>query len=92
MHMDHESLIAAMLHDVIEDTSVPKDIITNEFGPDVAHIVDGLSKLTQIEFESHVDAQAKNFHFFKQKTAYDILLKDAGFHKDKLPKVLKEIL
>ncbi len=61
MHMDHESLIAAILHDVIEDTPVAKDIITNQFGLEVAHIVDGLSKLTQIEFESHVDAQAKNF-------------------------------
>ena len=72
MHMDHESLIAAMLHDVIEDTSVPKDIITNEFGPDVAHIVDGLSKLTQIEFESHVDAQAKNFQKMLMAMADDI--------------------
>ena len=72
MHMEHESLIVAMLHDVIEDTSVPKDIITNEFGPDVAHIVDGLSKLTQIEFESHVDAQAKNFQKMLMAMADDI--------------------
>ena len=54
MHMDHESLIAAMLHDVIEDTPVPKNIITNQFGADVSHIVDGLSKLTQILSLIHI--------------------------------------
>ena len=58
--MDHETLIAAMLHDVIEDTSIAKVQIKRNFGSGVAQIVDGLSKLTQIEFESYA-AQAKNF-------------------------------
>ncbi|HTT07693.1 MAG TPA: bifunctional (p)ppGpp synthetase/guanosine-3',5'-bis(diphosphate) 3'-pyrophosphohydrolase [Gammaproteobacteria bacterium] len=61
MHMDHETLVAAMLHDVIEDTGVDKAVINREFGPQVAEIVDGLSKLTQVEFESHVEQQARNF-------------------------------
>ena len=72
MHMDHETLIAAMLHDVIEDTSIAKPIILEEFGPEVAHIVDGLSKLTHIEFESQAEAQAKNFQKMLLAMADDI--------------------
>jgi RelA/SpoT family (p)ppGpp synthetase len=72
MHMDHETLIAAMLHDVIEDTSIAKPIIRDTFGSEVAHIVDGLSKLTHIEFESQVEAQAKNFQKMLLAMADDI--------------------
>ena len=53
MHMDHQSLMAAMLHDVIEDTGISKKAIAKQFGDSVAELVDGVSKLTQIEFESH---------------------------------------
>jgi GTP diphosphokinase / guanosine-3',5'-bis(diphosphate) 3'-diphosphatase len=53
--------VAAMLHDVLEDTATDKDKIGEEFGGDVATIVDGLSKLTQIEFESAAEKQASNF-------------------------------
>jgi RelA/SpoT family (p)ppGpp synthetase len=59
--LDYKSIIAAILHDVIEDTAIAKDQIAAEFGPDVAELVDGVSKLTQIEFESQVEAQAENF-------------------------------
>lgn len=72
MHMDHETLVAAMLHDVIEDTPVVKDRISDEFGSEVAEIVDGLSKLTQIEFESHAEAQAQNFQKMLMAMADDI--------------------
>lgn len=72
MHMDHETLVAAMLHDVIEDTPVVKDRISDEFGAEVAEIVDGLSKLTQIEFESHAEAQAQNFQKMLMAMADDI--------------------
>jgi GTP diphosphokinase / guanosine-3',5'-bis(diphosphate) 3'-diphosphatase len=72
MHMDHETLVAAMLHDVIEDTLIAKDRITEEFGSEVALIVDGLSKLTQIEFESHAEAQAQNFRKMLMAMADDI--------------------
>ena len=61
MHLDQDTLVAAMLHDVIEDTAIDKDKIGEEFGEDVATIVDGLSKLTQIEFESAAEKQASNF-------------------------------
>ena len=72
MHMDHETLIAAMLHDVIEDSLVPKEEISEQFGGEVADIVDGLSKLTQIEFESHAEAQAQNFQKMLMAMADDI--------------------
>src|SRR5574343_464191 len=48
MHMDHQSMMAAMLQDVIEDTGVSKDVIAQTFGADVATLVDGVTKLTQV--------------------------------------------
>ncbi|MDT0500890.1 MULTISPECIES: bifunctional (p)ppGpp synthetase/guanosine-3',5'-bis(diphosphate) 3'-pyrophosphohydrolase [unclassified Halomonas] len=61
MHMDHQSLMAAMLHDVIEDTGVDKEALAQQFGAPVAELVDGVSKLTQIAFEDKAVAQAENF-------------------------------
>ena len=60
MRMDHQSIMAALLHDVLEDTHVDKETLTKHFGKQVAEIVDGVSKLELI-FESHVEAQAENF-------------------------------
>jgi len=61
LRLDHKSIIAAILHDVIEDTPTLKEQIASEFGNDVAELVDGVSKLTQIEFETSAEAQAENF-------------------------------
>lgn len=61
MHMDHQSIMAAMLHDVIEDTEVSKADIAAAFGADVADLVDGVTKLTQVHFSSKAEAQAENF-------------------------------
>jgi RelA/SpoT family (p)ppGpp synthetase len=61
MHMDAATITAAVLHDVIEDTPTAKDEIAAEFGAEVAQLVDGVSKLTQIQFQSRVEAQAENF-------------------------------
>ena len=61
LRLDHKTIIAAILHDVIEDTPTAKEQIATEFGADVAELVDGVSKLTQIKFESHAEAQAENF-------------------------------
>jgi RelA/SpoT family (p)ppGpp synthetase len=61
LRLDHKSIVAAILHDVIEDTPTAKEQIESEFGEDVAELVDGVSKLTQIEFESQAEAQAENF-------------------------------
>ncbi|MGE3919423.1 MAG: bifunctional GTP diphosphokinase/guanosine-3',5'-bis pyrophosphate 3'-pyrophosphohydrolase [Gammaproteobacteria bacterium] len=61
MRLDSQSIMAALLHDVIEDTSVDKKTILKEFGEQVAELVDGVSKLTQIHFETKAHAQAENF-------------------------------
>ena len=61
LRLDHKSIIAAILHDVIEDTSTAKETIALEFDSEVADLVDGVSKLTQIKFESKAEAQAENF-------------------------------
>ncbi|MEN8107129.1 MAG: bifunctional GTP diphosphokinase/guanosine-3',5'-bis pyrophosphate 3'-pyrophosphohydrolase [Pseudomonadota bacterium] len=61
LHLDHKTIVAAILHDVIEDTPTAKEQIVDEFGQDIAELVDGVSKLTQMEFESQAEAQAENF-------------------------------
>jgi RelA/SpoT family (p)ppGpp synthetase len=61
LRLDHKTIVAAILHDVIEDTSTAKEQIVSAFGSEVAELVDGVSKLTQIEFESPAEAQAENF-------------------------------
>ncbi|AZT82696.1 RelA/SpoT family protein [Marinobacter sp. NP-4(2019)] len=72
LKLDHQSLMAAMLHDVIEDTGIPKDALSDQFGEDVAELVDGVSKLTQIEFRSRAEAQAENFQKMTLAMARDI--------------------
>jgi RelA/SpoT family (p)ppGpp synthetase len=72
MHMDHQSLMAAMLHDVIEDTGIEKSAIGNQFGSTVADLVDGVSKLTQMEFETLEEKQAENFQKMALAMARDI--------------------
>lgn len=61
MHLDHESIMAALLHDVIEDTAVTKEFILSKFGPSVTELVDGVTKLSQIEFSSKAEAKAESF-------------------------------
>lgn len=61
VRFDHETLQAALLHDVIEDTHYNKEHISSRFGSEVADLVDGVSKLTQIQFNSKLEAQAENF-------------------------------
>jgi RelA/SpoT family (p)ppGpp synthetase len=61
LHLDSQTLIAAILHDVMEDTPTLKDEITTRFGHEVAELVDGVSKLDQIQFKSRAEAQAESF-------------------------------
>jgi len=61
MRMDRATIIAAILHDVLEDTPTAKVQIAEHFGEEVAQLVDGVSKLTQIKFRSKAEAQAENF-------------------------------
>ncbi len=72
LRMDCQSLIAAILHDVIEDTPTAKHHLAEKFGADVADIVDGVSKLTQISFESKAEEQAENFRKMILAMARDI--------------------
>ena len=72
MHLDHESLMAALLHDVIEDTDVSKGELSKRFSPTVADLVDGVSKLSEIEFTSKAEQQAENFQKMTLAMAKDI--------------------
>jgi guanosine-3',5'-bis(diphosphate) 3'-pyrophosphohydrolase len=72
MHMDPQSLVAAMLHDVIEDTGISKAAVKSQFGDAIAEMVDGVSKLNKITFSSHAEMQAENFQKMALAMAKDI--------------------
>jgi RelA/SpoT family (p)ppGpp synthetase len=72
MRLDYQSLMAAMLHDVIEDTGIPKVALSEQFGDVVTELVDGVSKLTHIKFESKEEQQAENFQKMILAMAKDI--------------------
>ncbi|OUR85129.1 bifunctional GTP diphosphokinase/guanosine-3',5'-bis(diphosphate) 3'-diphosphatase [Colwellia psychrerythraea] len=61
MNLDHETLMAALLHDVIEDTEVTKDELAELFGHTVAELVEGVSKLDKLKFNNKEEMQAENF-------------------------------
>jgi len=61
MHLDAQAITAAILHDVVEDTKTSLDDIEENFGHEVAQLVDGVSKLDQIQFRSRAEAQAESF-------------------------------
>jgi guanosine-3',5'-bis(diphosphate) 3'-pyrophosphohydrolase len=70
--LDAQAIMAALLHDVIEDQDVKKEELLERFGPQVANLVDGLSKLEKIEFQSVVEAQAENFRKMLLAMASDV--------------------
>ncbi len=72
MHMDHQTIMAAILHDVIEDTPIAKAKLQRKFGKGVTEIVDGVSKLDKIKFESTAEAQANNFRKMLMAMSNDI--------------------
>ncbi len=71
-HLDSQALTAALLHDVMEDTTVTKSEISERFGKLVAELVDGVSKLDKIEFETQQQAQAENFRKMFLAMARDV--------------------
>jgi RelA/SpoT family (p)ppGpp synthetase len=71
-HLDGQTLVAALLHDVTEDTAVTKDEISDTFGRPVAELVDGVSKLDRIEFQSAEQVQAENFRKMLLAMARDV--------------------
>ncbi|MFT7527258.1 MAG: guanosine-3',5'-bis(diphosphate) 3'-pyrophosphohydrolase [Arenicella sp.] len=72
IRMDDQSLRAAMLHDVIEDTGIGKEAIHAQFGESVADIVDGVSKLAKIEYATQAEKQAENFQKMALAMAKDL--------------------
>ena len=71
-HMDIQTLVAALLHDVMEDTDVSQEQIELEFGAPVAALVDGVTKLDKLHFENKAHAQAENFRKMLLAMARDI--------------------
>ncbi|GIS91036.1 MAG: hypothetical protein CM1200mP20_10770 [Pseudomonadota bacterium] len=72
MRLDSPSISAAILHDVIEDTPTGREQLATAFGDDIARLVDGVSKIDQIEFESQEHAEAENFRKMLLAMAQDI--------------------
>ncbi|MBW8077578.1 MAG: RelA/SpoT family protein, partial [Gallionella sp.] len=72
LHLDVQAIIAALLHDVIEDTPITAAEVAQRFGTPVAELVEGLSKLDKIQFETREDAQAENFRKMLLAMARDV--------------------
>jgi GTP pyrophosphokinase len=72
LRIDVQAIIAALLHDVVEDTEVTTEQVAEKFGKPVAELVEGLSKLDRIKFETHEDAQAENFRKMLLAMARDV--------------------
>ncbi len=72
MHLDVHAITAALLHDVAEDTSITVQQISEQFGKQVAELVDGLSKIDKLQFETKEDAQAENFRKMLMAMARDV--------------------
>src|SRR5690606_36459313 len=70
--LDTQAIMAALLHDVMEDQDVKKDELIERFGAQVASLVDGLSKLDKLEFQSQVQMQAENFRKMLLAMARDV--------------------
>ncbi len=72
MHLDVQAITAAILHDVVEDTEASLGDIEEQFGHEVAQLVDGVSKLDQIQFRSRAEAQAESFRKMMMAMIEDI--------------------
>jgi GTP pyrophosphokinase len=72
LEMDPETIAAALLHDVVEDTSITNEQVASEFGEEVSRLVDGVTKLTRIPYQSKEDAQVENLRKMFLAMAKDI--------------------
>lgn len=72
MEMDRATIAAAILHDVVEDTVVTSDEVSAQFGPEIAQLVEGVTKLTRIPYQSKEDAQVENLRKMFMAMAKDI--------------------
>ena len=72
LEMDRQTIAAALLHDVVEDTSITSEQVTAEFGEEIASLVEGVTKLTRIPYQSKEDAQVENLRKMFMAMARDI--------------------
>src|SRR6478736_525031 len=72
LHLDEQTIAAALLHDVIEDTETDLDELRAAFGPDIALLVEGVTKLTRISFQSREQAEAENYRKMVVAMAEDV--------------------
>jgi guanosine-3',5'-bis(diphosphate) 3'-pyrophosphohydrolase len=72
LHLDTQAIVAALLHDVVEDTEIHIEDVAEKFGKPVAEMVEGLSKLDKLQFETQEDAQAENFRKMLMAMARDV--------------------
>src|SRR5262245_15048192 len=72
LRLDEQTIAAALLHDVVEDTDVDAEELRNEFGNDVAQLVEGVTKLTRIQFQSREQAEAENYRKMIVAMAADV--------------------
>src|SRR5579872_502730 len=72
LEMDRQTIAAALLHDVVEDTSVTSEQVAAEFGEEIAALVEGVTKLTRIPYQSKEDAQVENLRKMFMAMAKDI--------------------
>jgi GTP pyrophosphokinase len=72
LHLDTSTVAAGLLHDVLEDSTVTKEQLTEEFGDDVAFLVEGVTKISGLEFRSKEDVQAENFRKMLLSMAQDL--------------------
>jgi guanosine-3',5'-bis(diphosphate) 3'-pyrophosphohydrolase len=72
LHLDEQTIAAALLHDVVEDTGVEVDELRAEFGPEIAHLVEGVTKLTRTSFQSREQSEAENYRKMIVAMAQDV--------------------
>ncbi|HVA33721.1 MAG TPA: bifunctional (p)ppGpp synthetase/guanosine-3',5'-bis(diphosphate) 3'-pyrophosphohydrolase [Candidatus Baltobacteraceae bacterium] len=72
LEMDRQTIAAALLHDVVEDTSITSEEVASQFGEEIAHLVEGVTKLTRIPYQSKEDAQVENLRKMFMAMAKDI--------------------
>ena len=72
LRLDEETIAAALLHDVVEDTNVSLDTIREDFGAEIAVLVDGVTKLTRVQFQTREQAEAENYRKMVVAMAEDV--------------------
>src|SRR5215468_3922480 len=72
LHLDEQTIAAALLHDVVEDTDTTLDEVRDEFGDEIARLVDGVTKLTRVQFQSREEAEAENYRKMVVAMAQDV--------------------